>query len=378
LTISSGQTSGGVLVLSGGTLDILSGGTAVGTTVDSGGSEIVSSGGTASNTTVSGGGSLVVLSHGIADPATIYGGGSETVSSGGTDLGAHVSGGIQIDLGLVSGVTVYAGSQVVGSAGTAIGTTVSNGGTEVVSSGGKTSGTVLRSGQEILSRGAVASGTVISGGGEIVSSGGSAISGGTLEVASGGTASGVVFSSGGILQLDASSHLSGTVSGFHLGDEIDLRGLAFSSSSSTLSWKQTTLRGQRQRHADHQGGDEFHEPHPGRQLHGVKFQRDLGWPWRHTDHRSANYQRRIIWCHCGQFRCQRGRPWRPIDHRSTGVKFCCSDAVGGASGMMLVPAQSLQIGIACVARLKARAGVRMQTRQLSARPRRRTAPTVQG
>jgi autotransporter passenger strand-loop-strand repeat protein len=66
------------------------------------------------------------------------------------------------------------------------------------------------------------------------------LSGGTLEVASGGTASGVVFSSGGILQLDASSHLSGTISGFHLGEEIDLRGLAFSSSSSTLTWKQTT------------------------------------------------------------------------------------------------------------------------------------------
>jgi hypothetical protein len=59
-------------------------------------------------------------------------------------------------------------------------------------------------------------------------------------VASGGTASGVVFSSGGILQLDASSHLSGTISGFHLGDAVDLRGLAFNSSSSTLTWKQTT------------------------------------------------------------------------------------------------------------------------------------------
>jgi hypothetical protein len=38
----------------------------------------------------------------------------------------------------------------------------------------------------------------------------------------------------------ASSHMSGTISGFHLGEEIDLRGLAFSSSSSTLTWKQTT------------------------------------------------------------------------------------------------------------------------------------------
>jgi autotransporter passenger strand-loop-strand repeat protein len=245
LTISSGQTSGGVVVLSGGTLDILSGGTAVGTTVNSGGSEIVSSGGTASNTKVSSGGSLVVLSHGIADPATIYSGGSETISAGGTDLGALLSGGIQIDLGLVSGVTVYAGSQVVGSAGTAIGTTVSIGGTEIVSSGGMTSGTLLSGGQEILSRGGRSSGTdILSGGSEIVSSGGSAlatvISGGTLEVASGGTASGVIFSSGGILQLDSSSHLSGTISGFHLGEEIDLRALAFSSSSSTLTWKQTT------------------------------------------------------------------------------------------------------------------------------------------
>jgi hypothetical protein len=34
--------------------------------------------------------------------------------------------------------------------------------------------------------------------------------------------------------------MSGTISGFHLGEEIDLRGLAFSSSSSTLTWKQTT------------------------------------------------------------------------------------------------------------------------------------------
>jgi len=126
LTISSGQTSGDVMVLSGGTLDILSGGTAVGTTVSGGGSEIVSSGGTASSTTVSSGGSLVVSSGGLADPTMISSGGSETVSSGGTDLGALISGGMQIDLGLVSGVTVYAGSQVVGSAGTAIGTKVSS------------------------------------------------------------------------------------------------------------------------------------------------------------------------------------------------------------------------------------------------------------
>jgi hypothetical protein len=58
----------------------------------------------------------------------------------------------------------------------------------------------------------------------------------------GGTtsASGVVFSSGGMLQVDSGGHLSGTISGFHLGDEIDLRGLAYNSSSSTVSWTQRT------------------------------------------------------------------------------------------------------------------------------------------
>jgi autotransporter passenger strand-loop-strand repeat protein len=58
-----------VVVLSGGTLDILSGGTA-------------------SSTVVSNGGSLAVASGGLADPTTIYSGGSETISKGGTDLGA--------------------------------------------------------------------------------------------------------------------------------------------------------------------------------------------------------------------------------------------------------------------------------------------------
>jgi hypothetical protein len=61
-----------------------------------------------------------------------------------------------------------------------------------------------------------------------------------LELASGGSANGVVFSSGGMLQVDSGGHVSGAISGFHLGDEIDLRGLAYSSSSSTLTWKQTT------------------------------------------------------------------------------------------------------------------------------------------
>jgi autotransporter passenger strand-loop-strand repeat protein len=133
------------------------------------------------------------------------------------------------DSGLASGATIFAGSQLVGSAGTALATTVRNGATEIVSSRGTTSGTIL------------------SGGGyELVSSGGTAvatrISGGTLEVAAGGTASDLVFSSGGTLQLDSGAHLGGSISGFHLGDAIDLPGLAFTSST-TLSWTQKKTSG---------------------------------------------------------------------------------------------------------------------------------------
>jgi autotransporter passenger strand-loop-strand repeat protein len=192
-----------------------------------GGTETVSSGGTASNSVISSGGSLVVASGGLADPTTIYGGGSETISRGGTDLGAHISGGVQIASGLVSGATIFAGSQIVRSAGTAIGTIVSNGGTEFVSGGGRASGSVVASGgYELVSNGGIAVATKISGG--------------TLEVASGGTASGVVFSGSGTLQLDPGSHLTGTISGFHSGGGIDIEGLAFNASSSTLSWTQKT------------------------------------------------------------------------------------------------------------------------------------------
>jgi autotransporter passenger strand-loop-strand repeat protein len=65
---------------------------------------------------------LTVLSGGFADPATIYSGGSETIGAGGTDLGAQISGGTQSDYGFASGVTIYGGSQVVESGGTATAT----------------------------------------------------------------------------------------------------------------------------------------------------------------------------------------------------------------------------------------------------------------
>jgi autotransporter passenger strand-loop-strand repeat protein len=175
--------------------------------VGAGGEQIVEAGAVASGLTASGGGEEYVVAGGTASAAIIGSGGLEAVF--GIDRGGTISHGTQYDYGTVSGGTIIsAGEQIVEAGAAASGMTVGSGGLEYLVSGGTAAATT--------------------------------ISGGTLEVASGGTASGVVFSSGGILQLDSSSHLSGTISGFHLGDEIDLRGLAFSSSSSTVSWTQTT------------------------------------------------------------------------------------------------------------------------------------------
>jgi hypothetical protein len=82
--------------------------------------------------------------------------------------------------------------------------------------------------------------TVANGGFELVESGsidsGVTISGGTFDVASGGsTGSGpVTFASsgGGTLQLDASVSFGGLVAGFGAPDHLDLRDIAFGSSTS--------------------------------------------------------------------------------------------------------------------------------------------------
>jgi autotransporter passenger strand-loop-strand repeat protein len=85
LTISDGQTSSGIIVLSGGILDVLSGGTVI-NTVDSGTMK-VESGGTGSNTVTYSGnfgvGGEVVLSGGTETGATVSTFGGLTVSSGG-------------------------------------------------------------------------------------------------------------------------------------------------------------------------------------------------------------------------------------------------------------------------------------------------------
>ena len=232
---------------SGGTQDVSFGATAGNTTIESGGTEIVSaygiddgakisggtqlvygsasgatvfaglqvieSGGTASGTTVSGGGTLEVLSGGLADPTMIYSGGSEIVSAGGTDNDAQISSGEQDVFGLASGATVFAGSQVIESGGTAIGTTVSNGGMLEVLSGGIAIASTLLPGGTLLIGGTLSDFTVSSGVTLEVSAGivsnATVLSGGTLELLAGATQSGTTFNSGGILEIGAGQTLSG-------------------------------------------------------------------------------------------------------------------------------------------------------------------------
>jgi autotransporter passenger strand-loop-strand repeat protein len=235
LYVSSGQTSNGVIVLSGGTIDVMSGGTAGGTVVSSGGTVVISSGG-------------------LADPTTIYVGGSETISGGGTDLGAQIRGGEQDVFGTASGATVFAGSQVVESGGTASNTTVSSGGTLVISSGGLADPTTIYAGgSETISSGGADDGAQISGGTQfdyglasgatvltglqVVDSGGTASgttinSGGTEYISSGGTAVGVTFSgASGTFYLAQPAGLSGTLSGWQIGDTIDFVGTLVTSAS---------------------------------------------------------------------------------------------------------------------------------------------------
>jgi hypothetical protein len=59
-------------------------------------------------------------------------------------------------------------------------------------------------------------------------------------VTSGASGGNVTFASGGILQLDSLMAFGGTISGFHLGDAIDLRSLAYTSGTTNLHFSATS------------------------------------------------------------------------------------------------------------------------------------------
>jgi autotransporter passenger strand-loop-strand repeat protein len=204
-----GGTASGIVVSSGGTLELFGSATAI---TNAFGSIIeIGTGDNGTNFTIGGGGELVVSSGSSA---------SGTVVS---------SGGLEIVFGHDSNATVLSSGQIViSSGGTASNTIVASGGLATVAAGGtETAATISSGGYETVNSGGTISGAVISGG--------------TLEIASGGSANGgtVTFASGGTLKLDSSVNFGGTISGFGLPDHLDLSDIAFGANT-TLGFSEAS------------------------------------------------------------------------------------------------------------------------------------------
>jgi autotransporter passenger strand-loop-strand repeat protein len=160
LSVTSGQTSTGVIVDSGGTLDVLAGGKVI-STVDSG-SVNVSSGGTDIGTKILSLGLQEV--EGKATGTKVFSGGGQNVELTGAAISAVVSSG---------------GQQSVFSGGSAVGTTVTGvGATQFVYFSGKARGTTVTgagAGQTVDDSGIAISTRLVSGGRQFVTNGGTAI-----------------------------------------------------------------------------------------------------------------------------------------------------------------------------------------------------------
>lgn len=135
------------------------------------------------------------------------------IGFGGTDRGARISGGVQLDYGLASGATIFAGSQVVENGGIARASIVHSGGTEYVSAGGSINGVTIRGGIVDLASGALV---------------------GSKDL---------TFSGGGELVLNDAIDFGGLVAGFGASDSIDLVDIKFVATGkhkTKLTWTQLT------------------------------------------------------------------------------------------------------------------------------------------
>src|SRR5204863_504738 len=107
--------------------------------------------------------------------------------------------------------------------------------TFLVNPGQTLSGVTLGSGdEEDVFLGGTAVSTIINGGNQIIELSGTAsnttINGGTEHVLAGGTATGMIFAGpAGTLVLDQPESLTGTISGWQIGDIIDIGGRALTS-----------------------------------------------------------------------------------------------------------------------------------------------------
>ena len=270
ISVGSGQTSSGLPLAAGDTLEVFGGGTTSAISVGSGDIEYVSSG-ISFDTVISNGGTEIAAPHGTADATIVLAGG--TFNFGGAVSGAIVRGGVDNDSGEARSDTVSAGgSETVADDGTASFTTVSNGGVQIVNFLGTATDTIVKSGGvqsvnasgvidatistggsqtvtyhgvttnsllqsggfEFVSFGGFASGTRIDGGTEVISTYanivGATIDGGSLEIISGGSVDtgGIVFAGPGTVAISSGTPAF-VVSDFHAGDSVD-----FSNASSSI------------------------------------------------------------------------------------------------------------------------------------------------
>ena len=169
-SVSSGVTSSGLTISSGGQLVVLSGGTVESSTILSGGSGRLLSGGVGKTLTVSAGGVLdgpgQLEAHntvaGTVSGVTVSGTGSTAglvLLSGGVASNVSVTGAtdfLQIEAGASATGTVLTSHGYDEVFGSATSTTVNDGCTEYVSAGGETiSATVLSGGTVSLDPGAI-------------------------------------------------------------------------------------------------------------------------------------------------------------------------------------------------------------------------------
>ena len=148
VTISAGQTVGGLTVGAGGEIDVLSGGTTLNITVSSGGNEVVESGGVISGATVDDGGNLEVNPGGTASGVVLNPMGQESVAFGATDSGTVIDGGLQTVFGSAVGTQIMGGTQEVESGGVVIG--IPTDGVQDVESGGMVTDVTVGSGGFLL------------------------------------------------------------------------------------------------------------------------------------------------------------------------------------------------------------------------------------
>lgn len=206
-------------------------------TVEAGGTLFVT---TAAATVVQSGGTLLACAGGSEVGTTIDSGGVQRV--GGTDYDVRA----ELFPAAVSGTQVAGGGLLVGLLGSAVGATVATEGWEIISAFGSAISTTVQTGGTLQAlSGAFASGVTVDAGGWMsVEAGGSAQgivigNGGTASLDGGALAGGDIqfVGSGGrlILGSDQDSSFTAVISGFAVGDTIEVQGCTLGSGTHFIS-----------------------------------------------------------------------------------------------------------------------------------------------